>query len=132
MTPTRIPAALPHEALTRPNSDVALRLQQALGDEYELGELLGGGGLADAAAWEEVVVVHTALLLAALWLTSRHGALATLIALFVAYGMVRAVDLLWAGGPFTITGVAAVALLLVPAALAALAYRQRPEAKKTW
>jgi serine/threonine-protein kinase len=86
----------------------------------------------DSAAWEELVVARTVLLLAALWFISRHGALATLIALFVVFGTVRAADLLWAGGPFTITGVAAVALLLVPAALAALAYRQRPEAKKTW
>jgi len=101
---------------------------------FAIAAIVGLGTVRDprSAAWEELVVTHTVLLLAALWFTTRHGALATLIALFVAYGTVRAADLLWAGGPFTTTGLAAVALLLVPAALAALAYRQRPEAKKTW
>ena len=86
----------------------------------------------DSAAWEERTIAGGVVLLAAFWFISRHGALATLIALYVAHGTVATADLLWAGGPYTLTGVASVAILLVPAALAALAYSRRPEAKKAW
>ena len=45
----------------------------------------------------------------------RFGALATLIAFLVMFGVPPAADLIWSGGdPFVTSGVAAVALLLVP------------------
>jgi serine/threonine-protein kinase len=56
----------------------------------------------------------------------RRGLLASGVALFVATGMPIVYDLLWAGGPFRTAGVEGLLLLLFPAALGVIIFRQRP------
>jgi len=58
----------------------------------------------------------------------RRGLLTGGVALFVATGIPVVYDLFWAGGPFFAAGVEGLLLLLFPAALGVIIYRQRPRA----
>lgn len=56
----------------------------------------------------------------------RRGLLAGALALFLSTGIPVVYDLFWAGGPFRTAGVEGLLLLLFPAALGVIIYRQRP------
>jgi serine/threonine-protein kinase len=73
----------------------------------------------------QLAIEMVAITLAGLFL-DRFGVLATIVALFVAFGTPVVADLIWSGGdPFVMSGVAGIGVLLIPAALAVIVYRRR-------
>jgi tRNA A-37 threonylcarbamoyl transferase component Bud32 len=87
----------------------------------------------DAAPTSEGRIVVEALVFSALpWFLLRHGALATIIALYVVFASQITADLIWAGGPYLVSAIAGIGFTLLPAIIAALAHlRRRTEQQQT-
>lgn len=78
----------------------------------------------DVMAWEAAldgVVVGLAAVV-----VLRHGLLAGALALYLSTWIPVVYDLFWAGGPFRAAGIEGLLVLLLPAALGVVIYRQRP------